>query len=247
MRRVLSDAQRFFDGRAESMKIPVAVIDSGIKRDVFSLPDEIHETDVSRVIPFRFKHSVSDTRLHGTITSSIIHKYSPEILLYSIQVFPDGSLITSRQTLLRALKWCLKKRIPIINLSLGTTDKTDFQDIENMIDKLVDNRQVVVSAFQIDGADTMPAMHPKVFGVLLDDTLQNNEYYALPGTANNYCASSRHLLIRQDGSEYKTPVNTSYAAPTITAAIVNCIKEHPWREQGFITDYLKNNGARPGG
>ena len=227
------------------MKIPVAVIDSGIKRDVFNLPDEIHETDVTSVIPFRFKHPVSETRLHGTITSSIIHKYSPDICLYSIQVFPDGSLLTSRQILLRALKWCLKKRIPIINLSLGSNETTDFQEIESMIDKLVDNQQVVVSAFRIDGADTMPAMHPKVFGVLLDDKLKDNEYYALPGTANNYCASSRHLLIRQDGSEYKTPVNTSYAAPTITAAIANCILKHPGKEFGFVADYIQENGVSP--
>ena len=89
----------------------------------------------------------------------------------------------------------------------------------------------------------MPAMHPKVFGVLLDDTLKDNEYYALPGTANNYCASSRHLLFRQDGSEYKTPVNTSYAAPTITAAIANCLIKYPGMEVASIAEYLEKTKA----
>jgi subtilisin family serine protease len=55
---------------------------------------------------------------HGTACAGIIHRMAPEAELVSVRAFgPDGRC--SRDGLLTALRWCVRERFSVVNLSLG--------------------------------------------------------------------------------------------------------------------------------
>ncbi len=227
------------------MKIPVAVIDTGIQHGVFIQTGITHEINLSKSNPFQKKRPSPQRNLHGTIVISIIVKYSPDICLYSVQVVQEGSLLTTPKTLIKALNWCIKARIPVINLSLGTIDHDDFQELQVIINKLIKNGQAVISTYHVNGAATMPAIHPDVFGVHVDGSLRDAEYYSLPeDPSRDFFVSSRHVIMRHDGSAFFTPVNASFATPTITAAIINNMILHPGKDLEYIAHCVQKNGVR---
>lgn len=75
-------------------------------------------------------------------------------------------------------------------------------------------------------------------------SLLENYYPAGGGTTRDFFASSRHHLLTQKKTEFVTPLNTSYAAPTISSAIVNCLIAHPGKSIDYIIECVKANGIR---
>ena len=67
---------------------------------------------------------------HGTAIAALLHQQAPEAQLIAIKVF-DRTLATNRDTVIRAIDWCLQNEIDIINLSLGTANpahRIQFED-----------------------------------------------------------------------------------------------------------------------
>ena len=201
----------------------VAIIDGGITSGLFSIDALKFDVYVTR---FRLvcNKSIIQTSasLHGSVVAGIIKKYAPKADICSIQIFKDSTMRTSCRMLVSAMKWCLKMNIPIINLSLGTIDPDDFKIVNKITDKLLENGQIIVAACKRDGSYGLPAMHPGVIGVRIDTKLSGNAFLAVNnGGGINYAASSIHELDWPYGGKYITPISNSYAAPTITAAVIN--------------------------
>ncbi len=113
-------------------------------------------------------------------------------------------------------------KIPIINLSLGTIDQDDFEYVQRITDKLIKNGQIIIAACNKNGMYTVPAMLPGVIGVKTDDKLIDNEYvHADDLDGVDFIASSNHELTFVKGYTFRTTISNSYAAPTITAAVIN--------------------------
>lgn len=203
----------------------VAVIDDGIDTKMYSIGPlryDMYVTATNRVREQQ-KRSVEYVS-HGTTVAGIVKKYAPEVELCSINIFPKSHgkrLNTTCGKLVAALRWCLKMGVPVINLSLGTVDPKDFKRIQNIVNKLLDNGQVIVAACNKDGRYTVPAMLPGVLGVKADENLCGDEYYVVDnGNRVEYMASASHELVWAGNICFKTPPLNSYAAPTITAAVV---------------------------
>ena len=121
-----------------------------------------------------------------------------------------------------ALRWCRHKNIPIINVSAGSIETKDFKNIQRAIDALTKKGQLVVAAYNKNGLPTMPAGHKAVIGVRTDPRLKDYEYKIDNKTSKrDYYASSQHKLHFIVGKELITSGSTSFAAPTITALLVN--------------------------
>ncbi len=58
---------------------------------------------------------------HGTAIAALLHQQAPEAQLIAVKVF-DQTLATNRDSVIRAIDWCLQNEIDIINLSLGTAN-----------------------------------------------------------------------------------------------------------------------------
>ncbi len=206
--------------------LPVAVIDSGIIENAFDYPSEIHHIELKK-LRLVFKNREEDSlRSHGSVVSAILTKYAPNIVIYSVRIFYGDSLSTDCGTLVRALSWCYRHRIPLINLSLGTTEKHDFSKVERIISKMVAQGQIIISAYHMNGAVTMPASHPDVIGVRTSSELSDNSFYLdYSHGKHDFVASSQHQLVTKRGHiEFQTELSSSYAVPTITAAFANSIR-----------------------
>lgn len=226
--------------------LPVAVIDSGIIDNAFDYPSEIYHIELKKLSRVFKKREEDTLRSHGSVVSAILTKYAPNVVIYSVRIFCGDSLSTDCRTLVRALSWCYRHRIPLINLSLGTTEKHDFSRVERIISKMAAQGQIIVSAYHMNGSDTMPASHPDVIGVRTSSELSENSFYPdYSHGKHDFIASSRHRLVTKLGHiEFKTELSSSYAVPTITAAFANCMLEHPSEDQHGYIELVKTKAHK---
>lgn len=217
--------------------LPVAVIDSGIIENAFYFPHEIHQIEI---VKHRWvKHNTKDSiRSHGTVVSAILSKYAPDVEIYSVRIFYGESLSTDCKSLVQALSWCYHHKIPLINLSLGTTEKRDFAKVERIVSKMTAQGQIIVSAYHTNGSVTMPASHPDVIGVRTSSELSGNSFYPdYSHGKHDFIASSQHQLTTEFSHiSFQTELSSSYAVPTVTAALANCMLEHA---RGNQHDYIE--------
>lgn len=206
----------------------VAVIDDGIIPELFSTGILYYDMIVTKRGRVR-KRKLSEriVTYHGTTVAGIIKKYAPATEFCSIRIFSDGLMKSTCGQLIAALEWCLKKKIPVVNLSLGTTDPDDFNDVRCVVDKILSQGQTVVAACKNNGKYTMPAFHTGVLGVKADAALIDNQIRSNPDKDGvPLLASSRHSLALPDGSVIITQISNSYAAPTVTAEVCNLMQSH---------------------
>lgn len=218
----------------------VAVIDDGIIPELFHTGTLRYDMAVSkRGRILKRKSSDHIETYHGTIVAGIIKKYAPFTEFCSIRIFSGGIMKTTCWQLIAALEWCYKLNIPVINLSLGTTEPDDFNDIRDIIDKLLSQNQKVIAACKNNGEYCMPAFHEGVLGVKADAALLDNQIRNNPVKDEvALLASGYHNLILSDGSVITTQITNSYAAPTVTAEVCNLIQ----KESGLVitTDLIAN-------
>ncbi len=112
---------------------------------------------------------------HGTAVAGAIREKAPHAEIYAVKVF-DRQLVTSGQILLRALDWCLERRIDLINLSLGTGNEHYVPAFEERIARAQRMGTRIVAAFEMNGQRAFPGSLDGVAGVLLDNTCPRNEF-----------------------------------------------------------------------
>lgn len=162
---------------------------------------------------------------HGTTCARIISKYAPEAEFCSLRVFQGEQLNTSCDRLVAAMEWCWVQRIPLIHMSLGSDQPSDFPRIRSLVAKMVHEGQVIVAACSNRERYSVPACLSGVIGVLEEEGLVDDQYAVAPIRPGNVLihASSRHTLDRPGGHADETPVVNSYAAPTVTAKVHNLL------------------------
>ena len=164
--------------------------------------------------------------IHGTTCAGIITKYAPGAEFCVLRVFHDETLRASCGQLAAALEWCMREKVPIVHMSIGTSMLNDYWRIRPIVAKMLKQRQVVVAAHSNKALYSMPACLSGVFGVVTDGILKGNEYRVSNGMIYpGFAASSLHRLTTSTGNELITPLSNSYAAPVITAAVHNALSD----------------------
>lgn len=202
----------------------VAIIDTGIQPDIFPIGPIMYDMEVTRFgIVRRRKGKIHS--FHGTLVAAILEKYAPGCEICSIKIFDDETQKTTCRILCAALRWCRRRGIPIINVSAGSVEVSDFGRIERAIDALTRTMQIVVAAYNKDGIPTMPASHNMVIGVRTTDVLKDTECFLDNTSGKQDCyAAAQHELRFLSGGKIVTPAATSFCAPLVTATIVNIIR-----------------------
>lgn len=163
---------------------------------------------------------------HGTVCAAIICKYTKEAIISSIRILNERNKTTAAQ-LIMALEWCIENNIGIVNLSLGSTDINEKENINSVINKAVDAGIIIVAASSNNGKITYPAAFSKVIGV---KTLREQHagegylYHYRPVDGVDISAPSVHKLVNYFGEDESSSCN-SFAAPYITAQVYNILKE----------------------
>lgn len=197
----------------------VAIIDDGIYRceETEKFVSLFLEFDDEKRT-FNEQSTLVEQFSHGTCCAMIIHKYCQDIDVVSLKILSQRELYGSTDGLVQALKWCNDNNISIINLSLGTTNIRDFQPIQMIVDKLVDNNIIVVAAVCNDFQFTMPSLLDNVIGVVsINPPKYIEEELAFLGV--DFQANSIHDIVVQ-GKMYVTPNCNSFATPYVVANLL---------------------------
>ena len=133
---------------------------------------------------------------HGTAIAALLHQQVPEAQLIGVKVF-DRSLATNRDTVIRAIDWCLRNEIDIINLSLGTANPAHRIGFEDAVRRISANGKAIVSAHDINGTLALPGCLPGVIAVV-------------PGTN---CSDSIHVFKPNGTSESAKPTELIDSRP----------------------------------
>ena len=146
----------------------IAIIDSGIN------PDHPHVGNVAGGVSITSGGESEDycDRLgHGTAVAGAIHEKAPDAELYAVKVF-DRRLTAEFEALIRAIEWSIRKRVDIINLSLGTENPAHRERFERVLAAGL----IVVSAFEHEGRKLLPGSLDSVIGVMLDRDCPRDVY-----------------------------------------------------------------------
>lgn len=101
---------------------------------------------------------------HGDKCYSIIKYFCPEVEFISIKIMETGER-GSIDSFKAALEWCLKEKIKLVHMSVGTTNYIDAKKIENIIKQMVSNKMILCAALSNTNFPTWPACFDGVFGV----------------------------------------------------------------------------------
>jgi subtilisin family serine protease len=165
---------------------------------------------------------------HGTAVMAAIQEKAPDAAYFAVKVFHDA-LQTRALVLVRAIDWCLKHDMDVINLSLGTVNATYTEAFVDVVARCANRGTLLVAAREANGTPCYPGCLPGVFGVGLDWDVPRDTYrveaqdgravfYAsgyprpipgVPQTRNLYgisfaVANMCGLIIRQSGQEAAT-------------------------------------------
>lgn len=204
----------------------VAVIDSGIRADLLNHArvTEDLRVDVSGKVRPRLEH-VPIVTAHATTCAQIMESYVKNIEFCSLQIFSDVSERATCRQFLSALEWCFKQEIPVVHMSIGTSNERDFKALRKVTDRMLRQGQILVAAHSNSKKVSYPAEFRGVFGVSASSKMEGFQFEEDFGRKGlNFVASSKHKIEIEPGCAIWTPVTNSFAAPTITAAVCRILQ-----------------------
>ncbi|KJD45255.1 S8 family serine peptidase [Paenibacillus terrae] len=100
---------------------------------------------------------------HGTLCAGIVQTYFPDAMISSVKILNHrkGNAVQ----LCAALRWCVKHRVQVANISLGSTDFRDRGMLREVVNEFAAAGLIMVCAAHNGGLLTYPASFTNVIGV----------------------------------------------------------------------------------
>ena len=211
----------------ECLRIPtIAFIDDGICKSMTHtcLNFEDYNVKNGRII---VNDSLNPYLNHASICYEVFKTYvKVNYNLISIKIMESSDTLGNAYDLYTALIWCLKKKVNIIHLSVGTGNYYDFAIINKAIAKIKANSHIViVAACDNRNTLTMPACLDGVIGVRNSNIsgLKNNFYYN-PNAYDNIDVTTniKQVLVSLGDNDEMIECNSnSFGVPYVAARICN--------------------------
>lgn len=145
----------------------IAIIDSGIH---FGHPHVGQVTGAVEITAAGEGHDAIDRLGHGTAVAGAIREKAPQAELYAVKVF-DRRLAANIDVIIRALDWCRRNAMDVVNLSLGTHNPAHRDPFLRAIGQDPLEDLLVVSA-----AGALPGSLPMVIGVAADPACPRDSF-----------------------------------------------------------------------
>lgn len=210
--------------------VSVAVIDSGIDADHPDLRGRVRESVEAQSDSTRVHFAVSkagDSAGHGTACAGIIASIAPDAELYSIKVLGAGGA-GDGQAFLAGLEYAIKRRMRIINLSLGTTKPQFFAPLHDLLDRAYQAGCIVVAA-----ANNLPQpSFPSVFSSSLISVGKSAErdphhFGFRYGEVIELTAPGVNVRTAWVGGGYRSLTGNSFACPHIVGIVALLLEAYP--------------------
>lgn len=116
----------------------------------------------------------NDLTGHGTAVAGVLRKALPKAGFFAVRVF-EKDLTTYPSLLARGILRAAAEGCDVINLSLALPPGIGIRRVAEACLVAQDAGSVLVAAGHPGHKDLLPASLPGVYGVISDDTLENNE------------------------------------------------------------------------
>lgn len=174
---------------------------------------------------------------HGTACADLVLRLAPDASIVPIRVF-GSQLETSPATLRAGLDWATEQRLPLVNLSLGTTLEEERAPLLAACRRAVAAGTLIVAAAPNHGAPAYPAVFDEVIGVDADAFASRWHFRHRPGATIECTASGRDLRLRWRGGAEEVMSGTSFAAPHITGIVALILELHPGATLADVREML---------
>lgn len=199
------------------MNNTIAILDTGVHKSLHKECNIINE--------FIIHQDINDTdgRLisHGYYCCKIINMYCKQAAITSIVILDhnDEGLISNLD---RSLMLCLKQKIFIVNMSLGSINFKDISKIRQIINKYSSKGIIIISALSNSSCASYPAVLSNVIGVraLLDTGIEGLIAKSdIDGI--DFFAQAPYKI-----NDTPLPPANSFACPVITAKVTTLYEEN---------------------
>lgn len=188
----------------------------------------------------RIHDDVVDRLGHGTAVAAAIQDLAPAVHVCPLRVF-DRSLDTSVETLVAAIDWAAAHGLPLVNLSLGTSDRSRTGALADAVGRAHRAGVVVVAPGSHRGVDWLP-------GTLdLDGVLRVELDWTCPRGSHTMTGSPEAPVFRTCG--YPRPIpgidpernlkGLSFAVANITGIAARAMIETGLRDYGAVVRELR--------
>lgn len=210
--------------------ISVAVIDSGIDAAHPDLQNRIVESVEAKPEDKRITFVASttgDSAGHGTACAGIIAVIAPHAELYSIKVLGAGNS-GDGLAFMAGLEYAIKRKMRVINLSLGTTKPQFFAPLHDLLDRAYQAGCVVVAA-----ANNLPQpSFPSVFSSSLISVSKSEETNPLNfgfrfGEVIELTAPGVNVKTAWLNGGYRSLTGNSFACPHIVGIVALLLETYP--------------------
>lgn len=210
--------------------ISIAVIDSGIDTAHPDLQNKIVESVEAKPDGKRvtfISSTAGDSAGHGTACAGIISSIAKNAELYSIKVLGAGNS-GDGLAFLAGLEYAVKRKMRVINLSLGTTKPQFFAPLHDLLDRAYQAGCVVVAA-----ANNLPQpSFPSVFSSSLIAVSKSEETNPFNfgfrfGEIIELTAPGVNVRTTWLNGGYRSLTGNSFACPHIVGIVALLLETYP--------------------
>ncbi len=227
--------------------VAVAVIDTGIDENHEDLPELL-----GGVNTIDDNHWGVDGQGHGTHVAGTVAALDnevgvvgvgPKLGLYAVKVLDDGGS-GSVSSVVGGIEWAAEKGIPVLNMSLGTSDH--YESLQDACDAAYEADHLLVAAAGNSGnppgrGDNVgyPAAYDSVIAVAASTINNNRASFSSTGPAVELIAPGSSILSTIPGNEYDTKSGTSMASPHVAGVAALVLAADPGLTNAEIRGILQ--------
>lgn len=239
---VVADGERLTPdwawGGATGRGVRVCVVDSGVEPDHPLVGPVASATAV--VEDGTGGHTVEastdgDACGHGTACASIIRRVAPDCELHSLRVLGPGAT-GSGAMLLAGLRWAVRQRFDVINLSLSTTRARFVEELRALADEAYFHRSVIVASAHNTPVESFPWRFSSVISVGSHSADDPELFLYNPVPPVEFFAPGQNIEVAWLGGSTIRSTGNSYATPYIAGRCASILSKH----RRMTTFQLKN-------
>ncbi|MFC1440103.1 S8 family serine peptidase [Streptacidiphilus sp. N1-10] len=208
--------------------VRVCVVDSGVDRDhpVVGRVDSswvVEKDDAGiRVAPT----DTGDSCGHGTACAGIVRRVAPHCELHSVRVLGERFSGTG-EVLLEGLRWAVRQRYDVVNLSLSTTRMRFVEELHALADEAYFNGTVIVASAHNTPVESFPWRFASVVSVgsHQEDDLDLHLYNPSPPV--EFFAPGQNVEVAWLGGRTIRTSGNSFATPFIAGLCARILSERP--------------------
>jgi subtilisin len=201
--------------------VTVAILDTGVEATHPALEGAV--TSCHEVAPQGRSfvcRPVTDGDLvgHGTACAGIIHQLAPEAELHSLRVIGRSSSGTIDQ-LIFGLRWAIREGFDIVNLSLGTVQKTQLVALQELVDEAYFKGRILVTAANNHHQISYPAQFASLIAVDNQSFKDPLAFHFRTGQPVEVIANGIYVYAPSPGGKFRWFTGTSFACPHVTGLV----------------------------